>query len=31
VLDLAAGDLVARPIIGGHAPELDLLDPARLL
>jgi gamma-glutamylputrescine oxidase len=31
VLGLAAGDLVARAILGGRAPELDLLDPARLV
>jgi glycine/D-amino acid oxidase-like deaminating enzyme len=31
VLGLAAGDLVARAILGEHRPELDLLDPARLL
>jgi glycine/D-amino acid oxidase-like deaminating enzyme len=31
VLGLAAGDLVARAILGERAPELDLLDPARLL
>jgi gamma-glutamylputrescine oxidase len=31
VLGLAAGDLVAREILGERAPELDLLDPARLL
>lgn len=31
VLGLAAGDLVARGILGQRAPELDLLDPARLL
>jgi gamma-glutamylputrescine oxidase len=31
VLGLAAGDLVARAILGDRAPELDLLDPARLL
>jgi gamma-glutamylputrescine oxidase len=30
VLGLAAGDLVARAILGHRAPELDLLDPARL-
>jgi glycine/D-amino acid oxidase-like deaminating enzyme len=30
-LGLAAGDLVARAILGDRAPELDLLDPARLL
>jgi hypothetical protein len=31
VLGLATGDLVARAILGERAPELDLLDPARLL
>jgi gamma-glutamylputrescine oxidase len=31
VLGLAAGDLVARAILGDRARELDLLDPARLL
>jgi glycine/D-amino acid oxidase-like deaminating enzyme len=31
VLGLAAGDLVARAILGERTPELDLLDPARLL
>ncbi len=31
VLGLAAGDLVARAILGDRAPELDLLDPARML
>jgi glycine/D-amino acid oxidase-like deaminating enzyme len=31
VLGFAAGDLVARAILGDRAPELDLLDPARLL
>jgi glycine/D-amino acid oxidase-like deaminating enzyme len=31
VLGFAAGDLVARAIQGERAPELDLLDPGRLL
>ena len=31
VLGLASGDLVARAILGDRAPELDLLDPARLV
>jgi gamma-glutamylputrescine oxidase len=31
VLGLAAGDLVARAILGERAPEVDLLDPARLI
>jgi gamma-glutamylputrescine oxidase len=31
VLGLAAGDLVARAILGERAPELDLLDPARVV
>jgi gamma-glutamylputrescine oxidase len=31
VVGLAAGDLVARAILGERSPELDLLDPARLL
>ncbi len=31
VLGLAAGDLVARAILGERAAELDLLDPARVL
>jgi gamma-glutamylputrescine oxidase len=31
VLGLAAGDLVARAILGEHGPELDLLDPARVI
>jgi len=31
VLGLAAGDLVARAILGDRAPELDLLDPARVI
>jgi gamma-glutamylputrescine oxidase len=31
VLGLAAGDLVAQAILGERRPELDLLDPARLL
>jgi glycine/D-amino acid oxidase-like deaminating enzyme len=31
VLGFAAGDLVARAILGDRAPELELLDPARLL
>ena len=31
VLGLAAGDLVARAILGERARELDLLDPARVL
>jgi gamma-glutamylputrescine oxidase len=31
VLGFAAGDLVARAIRGERAPELDLLDPGRLL
>jgi gamma-glutamylputrescine oxidase len=31
VLGLAAGDLVARAILGERAPELELLDPARLI
>jgi gamma-glutamylputrescine oxidase len=31
VLGFAAGDLVGRAILGERAPELDLLDPARLL
>jgi len=31
VLGLAAGDLVARAIVGDRAPQLDLVDPARLV
>ena len=31
VLGLAAGDLVARAILGEPAPELAVLDPARAL
>ena len=31
VLGLAAGDLVAKTILGGHEPELELFDPSRLL
>ena len=31
VLGLACGDLVARAILGDTAPELELLDPARIL
>jgi gamma-glutamylputrescine oxidase len=31
VLGFAAGDLVARAILGERAPELDLFDPARVL
>jgi gamma-glutamylputrescine oxidase len=31
VLGLAAGDLVARAILGERAPELNVLDPARVL
>jgi gamma-glutamylputrescine oxidase len=31
VLGLAAGDLVAKAILGRREPELELLDPARLL
>ncbi len=31
VLGLAAGDLVAKTILGRHEPELELFDPARLL
>lgn len=31
VLGLAAGELVARAILGDRAPELELLDPARVL
>jgi glycine/D-amino acid oxidase-like deaminating enzyme len=30
VLGLACGDLVARALVGGDAPELSLFDPARL-
>ena len=29
-LGLACGDLVARAILGGSPPQLDLFDPARL-
>ena len=31
VLGLAAGDLVAKTILGRHEPELELFDPSRLL
>lgn len=31
VLGFACGDLIARAILGDHAPELDLFDPARVL